>query len=269
MVHLATMALEMPPTTSDFPPAWDWRNLAGTDWTTSVRDQQACGACVAFAAVAVMETMLKRHYGNASLQPDLSEAHLFFCGCGNCCNQGWWPTYALNYAQRSGVPSEVCFPYQGRDLSCSESCVDWSDGAVKVVSWQEVLETGARKEWLANRGPMIGCMAIYRDFFSYLDGVYRHTLGDLVGYHAVCVVGYSESDQAWICKNSWGTEWGQAGWFRIGYHECGIDTQFAMYGVDAVVPAAPVPGPDPEPPPAPGCNLPVRVAAALRRDRHK
>jgi C1A family cysteine protease len=266
MERLATMMADVRPRIAEFPAAWDWRDVDGANWTTGIRDQEACGACVAFGAVAVLESMLKKHYGDAELQPELSEAHLFFCGCGRCCNRGWWPTYALDYAQTSGVPDEACFPYQGRDQSCSASCEDWPSRAVRATGWQELLEVGARKEWLATKGPMIGCLAIYQDFFNYVGGVYRHTQGRLSGYHAICVVGYTEEEQAWICKNSWGTGWGEGGWFKIGYGECGIDTEFAMYGVEGVTPPSPqpTPPPPPPPPPAPGCNLWARTIDTLR-----
>jgi C1A family cysteine protease len=264
VARIAAMMAEPSPRAAEHPSAWDWRDVAGTDWTTLIRDQQACGACVAFGAVGVLEVMLKRYYQDASLQPDLSEAHLFFCGCGDCCDRGWWPTYALDYACSSGVPDEACFPYQDQNLPCAQSCADWQSRAIKVTGWQEVVDMAARKEWLVTTGPVVGCMAVYRDFFSYKSGVYRHTTGDLAGYHAICVVGYAEADQAWICKNSWGQGWGESGWFKIGYGECGIDTQFAMYGVEAVTPPSPGPEPEPEPQPVPGCNLWSRVISAWR-----
>ncbi|NLF15501.1 MAG: peptidase C1 [Anaerolineaceae bacterium] len=266
MQRLSRERAMLQPRAASFPPAWDWRNVDGADWITAIRDQKGCGSCVSFAAVAVLEAMLKRHHADASLQPDLSEAHLFFCGCGNCCNSGWWPTYALDYAKNQGVPTEGCFPYQDHDMPCSSSCGDWQGQALKVTEWQEIFDHGARKEWLANTGPMIGCMAVYRDFFNYRGGVYRHTSGDLAGYHAICVVGYSEAEQAWICKNSWGPGWGDAGWFRIGYGECDIDAQFPMYGVAGVVPGGePGPGPEPGPEPVPGCNIVARIVRALVR----
>jgi C1A family cysteine protease len=261
MARIATMMSAMAPMAVEFPPAWDWRDVAGADWTTAIRDQKSCGSCVAFGTVGVLEAMVKRYHNDSRLQPDLSEAHLFFCGCGACCDKGWWPTYALDYAKASGVPDEACFPYQDHDMACSDSCADWQSQAVKVVSWSEVIDVGARKEWLATKGPMVGCMAVYRDFFNYAGGVYRHTSGTLAGYHAICVVGYSEADQCWICKNSWGPDWGDAGWFRIGYGECGMDTEFAMYGVESVTPPEPTPPPPPPPPPPPkgGCNLFKRI----------
>lgn len=60
--------------------------------------------------------------------------------------------------------------------------------------------------------------------------------GDLEGYHCVAVVGYDDEDGCWICKNSWGTGWGEEdggkrGWFRIKYGECGIDNAFGMWNM--------------------------------------
>jgi C1A family cysteine protease len=264
LARLAAKAAEEVPRVAEFPASWDWRNVEGLDWTTPVRDQGACGACVAFGTVAVLETMHKLLHQDAGLATDLSEAHLFFCGCGACCSRGWWPTYALDYAQQGGVPDESCFPYQDRNLACADTCTDWLERCVRAVGWQEIMDVGARKEWLATRGPMVGCMAVYGDFYNYVGGVYRYASGALSGHHAVCVVGYSEDEQAWICKNSWGPEWGEAGWFKIGYGECRIDTQFAMYGVEGVVDDSPAPAPPPQPSPAPGCNLWRRWQQAFR-----
>jgi C1A family cysteine protease len=250
MTRLDTMMAALAPFEVEFPPVWDWRDVEGTDWTTPIRDQQGCGSCVAFGTVGVLEAMVKRYNDDPALQPNLSEAHLFFCGCGACCDKGWWPSYALNYARDSGVPDEACFPYRDHDMPCDNSCDDWQSRAYKVVDWSEVANVASRKEWLATKGPMVGCMAVYRDFFNYTGGVYRHTSGDLAGYHAIAVVGYSEDEQCWICKNSWGTGWGDAGWFKIGYGECEMDSRFPMYGVESVTPPSPEP---PPPPPRPGC----------------
>ena len=67
------------------PPAIDWRNNNG-NWLTPVKDQQTCGSCVSFATAATVESRVRIACRNAGMDVDLSEAHLFFCGCGNCCN---------------------------------------------------------------------------------------------------------------------------------------------------------------------------------------
>ncbi len=44
------------------------------------------------------------------------------------------------------------------------------------------------------------------------------------GGHLVTLVGWDDTNQSWICKNSWGKDWGEDGWFRIKYGECGIES---------------------------------------------
>jgi C1A family cysteine protease len=37
------------------------------------------------------------------------------------------------------------------------------------------------------------------------------------GGHAVLAVGYDDKDNVFICRNSWGAEWGEAGYFYMPY----------------------------------------------------
>jgi hypothetical protein len=83
---------------------------------------------------------------------------------------------------------------------------------------------------LAN-GPMLAAFDVYQDFFSYKGGVYHHTWGDSVGGHAVAIVGYDSAERYWIVKNSWGANWGENGYFRIGFGECGIEDYVAVVSV--------------------------------------
>jgi C1A family cysteine protease len=41
----------------------------------------------------------------------------------------------------------------------------------------------------------------------------------------VSVVGYDDATGCWICKNSWGAGFGEGGFFRIAYGNCGIDAE--------------------------------------------
>jgi hypothetical protein len=211
-----------------YPGEWDWRQVSGKNWTTPIRDQRQCGSCVAFATVALIESNLEIFRRNPDLNPNLSEADLFFQGCGNCCDRGWYFTSALRYAQQSGIPDEACFPY---DSDQSRSCPDRANRIIKISSWKTLMNASQAKEWLVTRGPLMTGMNVYEDFYYYYGGVYREAYGGYVGDHAVCIVGYNDAQGYWICKNSWSAEWGEDGWFKIGYGECGIGGSFGFYAV--------------------------------------
>ncbi len=211
-----------------YPATWDWRNVHGRDWTTPIKDQGACGSCVAFGTLGAVESNLGIFRRKPYLQPNLSEADLFFCGCGKCCPNGWNFPPALTYVRDKGVPDEACYKYVPSDQEC-KPCKDRATRLIKIDRWREICNVSQVKEWISKKGPVITGMAVYTDFFSYRGGVYRHVTGKLEGYHAICVVGYDEVNRCWICKNSWGRGWGEAGWFRILYGECGIGTTFCFY----------------------------------------
>lgn len=217
-----------------YPPESDWREDA-----TPIRDQGNCGSCVAFGVVAAIEAATRQ-------KPDLSEAHLFFCGCGPCCQRGWNPGPALDFCISYGLVFEECFPYSDRDMPCApcQGGAGWM-----VEGWHEEFDIGKRKAWIAERGPVAAAMQVYADFRDYQSGVYRHKSGELLGGHCVAVFGYDAD--GWLCKNSWGEAWGDNGWFRIAYGECGMDTIYPFWCLDGVVPGVP-----PEPPPQPsGCDF--------------
>jgi C1A family cysteine protease len=85
------------------------------------------------------------------------------------------------------------------------------------------------KNWIAEKGPVVGCFTVYEDFRSYRSGVYRHVSGNQLGGHCIAIVGYSDAESAWIIRNSWGPAWAESGYGRIGYGEVGID--YEMWGV--------------------------------------
>lgn len=216
------------------PAAVDWRNNNG-NWVSPIRNQLSCGSCVSFACCATIESRLKIACRNAGLGTDLSEAHLFFCGCGNCCNNGWNFAPALNHCKTTGVGLESEFPYTPQDQPCRNITAH-----VKIDAWHAVYAQNERKSLIADKGPVVAGMAVYSDFYSYGSGVYRKTpSATLEGYHAVSVVGYDDAQRCWIAKNSWGPNWGESGFFRIGYGEAEMDTTFPFYDVTVTCPREP------------------------------
>lgn len=202
-----------------YPSRLDWRDRDGADFTTPIKDQGRCGSCVAFAVTASIESRLEVRLVRPGLNPDLSESHVFYCGCGACCSRGWWNHQALDYILEHGICDEACFPYEIGDPPC-KLCSDWGERTVNLTHWVGVQGHDEMKEAIAEGGPISVVMEVYDDFFWYKGGVYcpGKTLPVFAGLHAVEIVGYDDDKGYWIAKNSWGTDWGEDGWFRIGYY---------------------------------------------------
>lgn len=209
-----------------FLPAFD----TGVDWRTKnggkvspVKDQGACGSCVSFGTIGLLESMALIEK-NTLL--DLSEADLHFCSSHQANCNGWYPSFALQSVKSSGVCDEERFPYASAFHNGLPACIIAADHAhhlYKITSSSWYIFDAMRKNYLTQHGPLVACMDVYDDFFSYGGGVYHHVSGKKVGGHCILVVGYSETNRCWICKNSWNTTWGDAGFFQIAYGECNID----------------------------------------------
>jgi C1A family cysteine protease len=218
-----------------YPASYDWRNAAGKNFITPIKDQAGCGSCVAFGTVATVESAFRVQRGDPNVAVDLSEASLFFCigpgaGAGSCPDGGWNMPPALDGFKNTGVPDEACFPYTDQDQACHQ-CADWQSRAIKITGWHTISSPADMKQWLSTRGPLATCFTVYEDFFAYKSGVYSHVSGDRRGGHCVSCVGYNDVGGFWICKNSWGAGFGESGYFRIAYGQVGIDsTMWAIEG---------------------------------------
>lgn len=222
------------PAAAAVPAMFDWRNVNGNNFVTDITDQGACGSCVAFGTVATAEAMTRIGRSDANLVVDYSEAHLFYCYGGSqgyTCSTGWWPNGAMDAFKTGGVVDEACFPYRAGDQACA-LCADWQNRVTRISGWHEIQSVAEIKTWLSSKGPLTTCFTVYDDFFAYTGGVYKHVDQTVAGGHCVSCVGYSDADGCWICKNSWGTGWGETGFFRIAYGDCGIDA--TMWAVEAV-----------------------------------
>ncbi|HUV02265.1 MAG TPA: C1 family peptidase [Desulfobacteria bacterium] len=203
---------------------FDWRNKDGQNWITSVKNQGSCGSCWAFAAVGAVEAVINIERNDPDIDIDLSEQHLVSdcCAyCGDC--GGGSPWYALYYIKDNGVPDEACFSYQASNSPCTP-CSDWQDRAWEIGSYYgiEPNTTDAYKWGLGTYGPMIVVLRATDDFLYYTGGIYEPVLTEdwgAVPNHAVVLVGYNDTEQYWIIKNSWGlySGWGEEGYVKVGY----------------------------------------------------
>ncbi|UMM33861.1 hypothetical protein L5515_007182 [Caenorhabditis briggsae] len=66
-------------------------------------------------------------------------------------------------------------------------------------------------------GPVEASFTVYEDFYIYKKGVYQYTAGEVLGGHAIKIIGWGteHGTDYWLIANSWGADWGENGFFKI------------------------------------------------------
>ncbi len=208
----------------------DWRDHNGANWVTSSKHQSSCGSCWAFAGAGAMESLIAIQADNPTLDLNLSEQLVLSCSNGNC--SGWTMFLTLNFLQNVGTVDEACLQYTASDsTACNRRCADWSSRIRKISDWSWVPNTVNSIRAALNEQVLTTTMVVYTDFYYYTGGVYEHLWGDYQGGHAVILVGYDDIEHAWIAKNSWGSSWGDNGFFKILWeeNEIGDETSLLVY----------------------------------------
>jgi len=228
-----------------------WSNCPST---SEVRDQANCGSCWAFAAV---ESMTDRICiaSNGHTMAHLSAEDLNSCcdSCGNGCDGGD-PASAWDYWVQTGIVSGGnygqggCAPYSlapcdhhvngslppcgaiGDTPPCPSTCQNgdaWTNDTHYGASSYSLNTITDIQTEIMTHGPVEAAFTVYADFLPYKQGVYHHVTGDELGGHAVKILGWGveQSTKYWLVANSWNTDWGNKGFFKIllGTDECGIE----------------------------------------------
>jgi cathepsin B len=84
---------------------------------------------------------------------------------------------------------------------------------------------------LQNNGPLQSCFTVYNNFYTFFslhpNGIYTSASGSVVGGHCVKLVGWGTTNgqDYWTFANSWDTNWGDNGYFKMarGTNLCGIE----------------------------------------------
>jgi hypothetical protein len=215
--------VRLSPTGQELPQRWDWREHEGT---TPVKDQGQCGSCWAFAATAVLEAAALRHDRYVY---DLAEQELISCNTyGYGCNGGWLDG-CLDVFRDLGAVAEECMPYEARDgVPCTAaSCTVQARASALLYLADDI---GTIKTAILEYGAVATGMEVVSDFRYYGGGCYEHPSGG-ISNHAVALIGWDDTmcGGVWIVKNSWGTDWGEHGYFYIKYRNANIGSENAVF----------------------------------------
>ncbi|MCX5787388.1 MAG: C1 family peptidase [Elusimicrobia bacterium] len=208
--------------------SFDWRTK-GIE--TPVRDQGRCGSCWAFSMSGAEELQLLikkpdvyQHGGEVQRSPQaLVSCDTRMKGC-----QGG--RLDASYLVDTGLPAESVYPYKSGTTQQTGTCGDgadpaWMSKTEKIGDWGQIEDSVDNlKKAVSQYGPIPTAMMVFEDFKHYQSGVYTQTPGSkFLGGHAILIVGYDDASQSFIVKNSWTTQWGENGYFRIAYSEAACD----------------------------------------------
>ena len=119
-----------------------------------------------------------------------------------------------------------CGPEQGTP-KCDHSKTEGKK-KIKGKSHYGVSGEAAIQTEIMTHGPVEAAFTVYEDFLAYKTGVYSHTTGQALGGHAIRILGWGVENGTpfWEVANSWNSDWGNQGYFRIarGSDECGIES---------------------------------------------
>jgi len=235
-----------------FPESFSWKEQG---YDSPVRNQGECGSCFAVAAVAVAETRLnvKRKVTTPDQMITLSPQSVVSCSRYNQGCNGGYPFLVGKHGEDFGFVEESCFPYEGTNSDCSKECQGGK--RYKVTNHHYVggyyggcSEVEMMKE-IMNGGPIVVAFQAPSSLFYYTGGIYTGPAPKSEGSrghglniweqtnHAVIAVGWgvdsSTQTKYWEIKNTWGTSWGEGGYFRIkrGSDECGIESMASTFDI--------------------------------------
>lgn len=240
-----------------FPKSFDLRE---TGRSTSVKDQNPFGTCWTFGAMGSIESSL------VARNPwiDLSEWQLaYFSYVGenaptpnnsaDIFNEGGWTISAVNtLAQWIGPVSEAAVPYNSgnpaddlryrsdyhlRDALCLNNMYE---SAISSPETEEI------KHLIYSSQSAAALSFCYSDEFFNTSTNAHFCYNPNFSNHIITVIGWNDNysrynflsqarpkkNGAWLCKNSWGTSFGDAGYFWISYEDESIN-EACIYSVDS------------------------------------
>ena len=149
----------------------------------------------------------------------------------------------LTYTEKQDIYGKKCVNIEGNQLFCLTMQDNkpiarrtfFCDGIfnIKGDTLQETVDN--IKYELLRFGPVAAGFVIYENFANTYDGMSIYTgpaQGDKpLGGHYVSIIGWGNKDNGkivpeyWICRNSWGTDWGLLGFFKIqiGIPQCQLE----------------------------------------------
>jgi len=131
----------------------------------------------------------------------------------------------MDFIKDNGLTTQECDPYYAEERTCSwerkENCTYYRCNELRYMTNAYDIKLA-----ILSIGPVTSQMLVYEDLVNYKEGIYQHTGGQLLFIHVVTIVGWGVDESSgleyWIVGSSWGSDWGDGGYFKIKFDEVGI-----------------------------------------------
>ena len=183
------------------------------------RDEGEIGATVGFATEYALEFQIKKNL-NRSVR--ISPRYLYYLARGGA-NQyaGAVIKDAIDVLSRHGAVAEDVWPYDPKDAGGPPPDVSRAE-LFKIKASRPLNSVDDVKNALRTYGPVVAGISVYASMQSKevaktgivpMPGKNEQLLGG----HAVCIVGYNDASQLFKFENMWGSAWGDHGYGYMPY----------------------------------------------------
>jgi len=200
--------------------------------------QGDCGSCYTISTVHMLTARHRISKNDISKAP-FSVMFPLYCSEYNQGCDGGYGFLQSKWSEDVGLVPEHCAPFA--EISSCGALKSCDMGSTRfrasnhhyVGGFYGASEESSIREELVKNGPVVMSFEPKEDFMYYKNGVYKsgpnkiHQEWEQVD-HAVLLVGYGEDNHQafWSLQNSWGTDWGEDGFFRMarGIDESGCES---------------------------------------------
>ena len=195
---------------------------------TPVRDQGQSGACWSFGSMSAYESNYLEI--NKSII-DASEQYVINCsGAGSAQNGGLaFKVFEWMTSNKKNIDDEKVSPFYGTDQQCPSTTPNTSfyaenwDFVDPQRNPNAIPSVKQIKNALCRYGVISASVYVDELFQFYIDGVFKENMNYEGTNHAVSIIGWDDRNNAWIIKNSWGSDWG---------NKCDFGSNFGYMYID-------------------------------------
>ena len=194
---------------------------------TPVENQGQTNSCAANATAGAYEYLVKRHFGDDAY--DVSRMFIYYNArkqeTDDVEDEGTALQDVIAGLRENGACSEQTWPFEEESVNDEPSEEAYEEASQFLVEDAEIIpvDLDAWKTALAAGNPIIFGCQLYDSFDRQKrPGLVpmptnREASREAHGAHAMLCVGYSDPDEMFIVRNSWGPEWGDEGYCYIPY----------------------------------------------------